>query len=262
MKKIFILALTSLAMLSCTGRVGSKGGVLPGKFSVSDTTQVQFSQGNLQYQPSTSTWRFAANQYETIGTANAQIAEDYDGWIDLFGWGTADNPTQTSTNNQHYPEFTDWGTNSIINGGNNNTEWRTLTFDEWYYLFAARNDAKNKYGVGEVNGVEGLIILPDEWTLPEGLTFNSGVAKGLGSKASSINCYSLEQWSKMEANGAVFLPEAGERNGTKMESDCGHYWTATAYNYAQAFGVFISPIGFMYKVWVGRHYGQSVRLVK
>ena len=262
MKKIFILALASLAMLSCTGGSGSKGGALSGKFSVSVGTQVQFSQGNLQYQPSTKTWRFAQNQFEIIGSSNVRIAEDYDGWIDLFGWGTGDNPTITITNNELYPNYTEWGNNVISNGGKD-IQWRTLTNEEWNYLFATRDEAKNKYGVGEVNGIEGLIILPDEWTLPNGLTFNHGVAKGLGSKASSINCYSLDQWNKMEKNGAVFLPEAGERKGTKMTSDCGHYWAATAYNYAQAYSIFISPIGFSGKGSNGsRYYGQSVRLVK
>lgn len=37
-------------------------GKLPGLFSISPTQQVQFSQGNLQYQASTNTWRFAENQ--------------------------------------------------------------------------------------------------------------------------------------------------------------------------------------------------------
>lgn len=266
MKKILVIASAALALLSCAGNgsknPNAKDGALPGKFSVSAETQIQFSQGNLQYQPSTKTWRFAQNQFDTIGSSNALIAEDYEGWIDLFGWSTVNNPTQTSTDNQDYPDFTDWGTNSISNGGGNNAGWRTLTFDEWQYLFAKRDEAKNKYGVGEVNGIQGLIILPDEWELPAGLTFNKGLAKGFGSKASSINCYSLEQWNKMEKNGAVFLPEAGTREGTKIQPECGYYWTATDYNYAQAYKIFISPIGFNYKSWSGRKYGESVRLVK
>ena len=225
MKKIVVFALAAFALLSCGGsgsqNPNAKNGALPGKFSVSAETQIQFSQGNLQYQPSTKTWRFAQNQFDTIGSSNALIAEDYEGWIDLFGWSTANNPTLTSKDNQAYPDFTDWGTNSISNGGGNNAGWRTLTFDEWQYLFAKRDEAKNKYGVGEVNGIQGL-----------------------------------------EKNGAVFLPEAGEREGTKIHPDCGHYWTATDYNYAQAYNIFVSPIGFNYKCWSGRKYGESVRLVK
>jgi hypothetical protein len=129
MKKILVLVLTVFALLSCggngSGNPNAKNGALPGEFSVSPYKTVQFSQGNLQYQPSTKTWRFAQNQFDTIGVSNALIAEGYEGWIDLFGWSTANNPTLTSTNNQHYPDFIDWGTNVISNGGKDN-QWCTL----------------------------------------------------------------------------------------------------------------------------------------
>ena len=75
-------------------------GVLPGLFSVSATRQVRFSQGNLQYQASTNTWRFAEHQYDYVGTQtadrygnyggnvsgsdNRSISSTYSGWIDLF----------------------------------------------------------------------------------------------------------------------------------------------------------------------------------
>ena len=48
-------------------------------FSVSDTTAVQFSRGNLQYNAALDKWRFALRQYEYICGDNANIAEDYDG---------------------------------------------------------------------------------------------------------------------------------------------------------------------------------------
>ena len=41
-------------------------GAIDGMFSVSDNIQVFFSQGNLQYQPSTNTWRFANNSWDLI----------------------------------------------------------------------------------------------------------------------------------------------------------------------------------------------------
>ena len=49
-------------------------GILPGLFSVSETQQVQFSQGNLQYQASTNTWRFAEYQWNYIGNDNSNIS--------------------------------------------------------------------------------------------------------------------------------------------------------------------------------------------
>jgi len=45
--------------------------------------------GNLQYQATTKTWRFADQQYHVIGMDNEKISETYSGWIDLFGWGTS-----------------------------------------------------------------------------------------------------------------------------------------------------------------------------
>ena len=114
-------------------------GLLQGLFSVSETLQVRFSQGNLQYQASTNTWRFAESQISYVGEDNANVSENYDGWIDLFGWGTsgyshganAYQPWSTST---HYADYyaygsytnslfsqsgqADWGYNPISNGGN------------------------------------------------------------------------------------------------------------------------------------------------
>ena len=44
-----------------------------------------------------------------------------------------------------------------------------------------------------------------------------------------INTYTADQWAAMEEAGAVFLPAAGERNGTRVRSVgyWGEYWTST-----------------------------------
>ena len=141
-------------------------GALPGLFSVSATRQVRFSQGNLQYQASTKIWRFAEHQYDYVGSDNRSISSTYSGWIDLFGWGTGSNPTLSSPSFEDYGTFMDWGCNAIINGGNTVNQWRTLTIAEWNYLLNTRTDASSKRGTGNINGVGGLIILPDSWTLP------------------------------------------------------------------------------------------------
>ena len=165
-------------------------GALPGLFSVSATQQVHFSQGNLQYQASTKTWRFAEHQYDFVGTQtadnfgyyggnvsgsdNRNISSTYNGWIDLFGWGTGGNPTLSPSYPEGYGTFVDWGCNAISNGGNTTNLWRTLTIAEWNYLLNTRTDASSKCGTGNINGVGGLIILPDSWTLPSECSFTSG----------------------------------------------------------------------------------------
>ena len=126
-------------------------------FSVADGRTVRFSRGNLQYQASTDTWRFAERQYDYIGNGNSNISSSYNGWIDLFGWGTsgwknsgatAYVPWSTSTEyGDYFPggdnvanltdayANADWGVyNAISNGGNQAGMWRTLTKAEWEYL--------------------------------------------------------------------------------------------------------------------------------
>ena len=205
-----------------------------GPFSVSETTKVMFSPGNLQYQASTKTWRFAENQWEVIGEDNQNISDSYIGWIDLFAWGTGDNPTKSSTSSSNYSTFIDWGVNAISNGGNKANMWRTLTMDEWEYLFQTRAEAVNKYGAAKVNGITGVILLPDNWILPSGCGFTAGMTTAWDNwnLVASTNIYDANQWSKMEKAGAVFLPAAGWRplndGGVDFVGLYGDYWSSTS----------------------------------
>ena len=113
----------------------------------------------------------------------------------------------------------DWGVyNAISNGGNLPCMWRTLTSPEWGYLLSKRENALNLQGHATVNGIQGYILLPDEWNLPKGVVFTVGVPNY------AQNTYTLEDWEKMEGNGAVFLPinDFGDINGYE-----GHYWTSS-----------------------------------
>lgn len=215
-------------------------GALPGAFSVSEGKQVHFSKGNLQYQASTGIWRFAENQYDIVGAGNANISPTYDGWIDMFGWGTGNNPTQTSENDLDYSTFTDWGVNKISNGGDQPNLWRSLTADEMLWLFHGRTNATKLFGYGTVEGVKGMILLPDNWTSLISVPFIPSVDKGVvwdeNKYASndedifSYNTYDAEKWGKMEENGAVFIPAGGFRNGKGFDGvgTNGYCWTSTS----------------------------------
>ena len=231
-------------------------GAIDGVFSISVSTQVYFSQGNLQYRASTGTWQFAANQYDCIGSANSNISSSYSGWIDLFGWGTGSNPTNSTTSS--YSTFTDWGNNAISNGGNQSGLWRTLTKDEWGYLLISRTNATSLVGKATVNGVAGLIILPDNWTLPPLCSFTSGTGS-----AFTTNTYTTSQWALMEAAGAVFLPAAGVRYGTSVSGvgSGGYYWSSTAYDSGNALSLNFSGSGARIDYGL-RGFGRSVRLVR
>lgn len=136
---------------------------LNGVFSVSDHKKVRFSQGNLQYQASTGIWRFADNQWDYIGESNNRISKRYTGWIDLYGWGTGDYPTENSALlNDYTYTFEDWGNNSIINGGKE--IWWTLSNKEWKYLFEDRvTNSEIRYVKAKVNDINGVVLLPDNW---------------------------------------------------------------------------------------------------
>ena len=266
---IFLSLLLPLAVAAQSVQI--QDGAIRAEFSVSDSTKVYFSQGNLQYQASTNTWRFAEHQFDIVGFDNKNISEKYNGWIDLFGWGTSGyngkNPYMTSKEiNTDYGDGEndiagtnyDWGVyNKIYNGGNQTGLWRTLTYKEWRYLRYDRTDADALYGTATVNGVNGCIFLPDNWTTPTGVTFKCG-ANGY-----SVNTYTVCDWAKMEANGAVFLPTAGSRYGT-LVCDVGSRsfcWSSSAYDGGKTSYLYICSDE------VGtndgyRYHGQSVRLVQ
>lgn len=193
---------------------------LSGRFSVAADKQVIFSQGNLRYKAKTNEWAFANSQYSMIGQKNENISANYQGWIDLFGWGTGSNPTEKSTQNSSYGSFTDWTTNTIVNAGDK--DWRLVSADEWDYLLNSRPNSASKQGQAVVNDVKGYILLPDNWTCPAGISF-SAIPNNY-----TTNIYTLDQWTQMEDAGAVFLPAAGNRYGTDVnaiEAGNGYYWT-------------------------------------
>lgn len=238
-----------------------------GAFSVSASKQVTFSKGNLQYHPANNVWRFAENQADYVGVANSNISATYNGWLDLFGWSTSTTNFGVSTStdyNDYSGSFVDWGANKIGNDAPNT--WRTLTYDEWYYLLNNRNNASSLCGVAQVNGVNGLIFLPDNWTCPAGITFKSGFHSYYDNDYyAAYQAFTAEQWAKLEAAGAIFLPAAGYRDSTgpdvEFVQNFGVYWSATEAKsrYANYF-YFRSGVAGMSDQY--RNFGCSVRLVK
>lgn len=223
-------------------------GALTGDFSVSETEKVRFSKGNLQYQASTNTWRFAEHQWDYVGEGNTNASASYDGWIDLFGWGTSGynhgavcyQPWERGGQYDHaaYAHHwhdlcdengqADWGYNAISNGGNQERLWRTCRLNEWMFMLNERQTASGiRYAKATVNETNGLILLPDDWNQNTFVLNNTND----GSAAFETNVISLADWADaLEANGAVFLPAAGniqywsDNNfGTR-----GAYWSATS----------------------------------
>lgn len=224
-------------------------GAINGLFTINENgDQVYFSQGNLQYIGSAVTpyWKFADHQWDYFGTTTEQNSNSQYVDRDLFGWGTSGynhgaicfQPWSTSTNvdeyraygNENYNLFdgsgkADWGYNPIQNGGNKENIWRTLKFEEWYYVFYNRiTDSECLWAQGTVNGVKGTILLPDDWNSS---IYNLNSVNGGNYYSNTITA---DDWySLFEANGAVFLPAARNRVGTSMYyyNIVGSYWSSS-----------------------------------
>ena len=291
----------------------------PGLFSVAANKKVIISQGNLQYQASTGTWKFATEQYTGIGNAPGNNVFDDTratqiAWIDLFGWGTSGyngsaygisnyqpysyagntpssvygygyGPNTRSGNNYIYEynltgEYAncDWGVyNAIYNGGNESNRWRTLTGGtggEWAYLMSTRtastvNNVSNaRYLKSKVNGVNGYIVFPDEFELPENVTvtsnhINYNVYLGWSSVTTSLT---VSDWAKMEAAGAVFLPCIGYRsyssNNPSYNSDNGYYWSTIYRTTSDAYNIQMGGGSPNFTAYSAKRLGCSVRLVR
>ena len=309
------------------------GGI--GVFTVAEGKTVTFSSGNLQYNAAQGshycadgsvqqgTWRFAEHQYDYIGDANNNISKTYDGWIDLFGWGTSGyNNTANDPSAQRYqpwekatssvstvpidsvlncetveitgeceweytqyadatynvfgygpsskmtdPNLTgtsanyDWGVyNAISNAGNQAGQWRTLSMEEWDYLFNTRKNAQFLWSQGTVNGVVGMIILPDNFKKPSDISWTYQANNW------TTNTYTTEQWATLEASGAVFLPASGRRGGANVNfvQYNGFYRSSSylSYDYAYAYCLSFSSNYLGPQAVYERYFGNSVRLVQ
>ncbi|MBR0072902.1 MAG: hypothetical protein IJP95_03615, partial [Bacteroidales bacterium] len=200
--------------------------------------------GNVSY--------IAANG--TAQSDNHNIDANYAGWIDMFGWGTSGwNSGATAympynhenlyyyyyyiPNNDKYQDLTgicanaDWGVfNAIYNTRTRRIDpagtWRTLSDAEWGYLLKQRTTTSGiRYAKAIVNGVNGLILVPDQWKTT---TYTLNATNNTNSAFSS-NTISLSDWSILENAGCVFLPAGGDRMGTDVQhvNTAGYYWTTT-----------------------------------
>lgn len=129
--------------------------------------------------------------------------------------------------------------------------WFVLSSDEWKYLLTKRRtDSGIRYAKATVNGVFGLVLLPDDWK-----TTIYGIKDG--------TVISKSDWTnKLEANGAVFLPAAGYRfnNWEKSVGTDGYYWSSDQEDtpYLRFNNAMLSTSTNVFD----QEYGLSVRLVK
>ena len=272
-------------------------GAINGKFTINaDGDKVYFSQGNLQYIGSANTpyWKFAENQWDYFGTTTGQNSSNQNVDRDLFGWGTSGYHNPSDPYNVNYQPWStsstvvnvtynyygygpsmnmtspnlngssanyDWGVyNPISNGGNIVNQWRTLTFDEWWYVLNTRTTSSGiRYAKAKVNNVNGVLVLPDDWRTSIYILNNTN---NYNANFSS-NSLSASLWNVLEQHGVIFLPAAGGRDGTSgYNTDLGgEYWSASCDESETSGYVFFSNQYLFVVRNNNRFYGHSVRLV-
>lgn len=250
-----------------------KGNVLPGLFSVSATTKVRFSKGNLQAVIDSgahvTSWKFAETQNSFIGNAAANNSiGDKAGTVDLFGWSTDATynnwgiHTKENVGTQHIEwtggSFKDWGGVTGIGTG-----WHTLSSEEWTYM----KDEKRGVSLDSsyVNAVANTV------------TIEGDVCKGLflypdNYSGTQVGTTGMDKWDEINNAGIVFLPSAGYRRGLEVDGiDAwnGGYWSSTSYDlkpdeegyeYDNAYYLAFAEKG-TFIFYDQRHKGRSVRLV-
>lgn len=171
---------------------------------------------------------------------------------------------QASTKKWRFaPKQTDY-----IGEANNNIEWE--------YIFRYRTNYSQLYGYAQVAGVNGVIILPDHWRCPDGITFKPGFYRG-GSVTDNYQyaahqTFTTSQWDKLQQSGAIFLPAAGTKfwytygNYSTFGSGnhVGYYWSSTASDNFEAymFPYFSTGTTIGTLIPEERRLGKSVRLVQ
>lgn len=201
------------------------------------------------YVKSVSEWRFAAHQYDVLEASGTSFADN--SWVDLFSWQGTSSPmakyipnygvctyynfddtdvipsnyfTAGGTANRGEKIASDWGNLQIGNYAPGT--WRTPAYStddpEWDYILNSRS-ASTVGGVDNARfikayineSIRGLIIFPDYYTHPDGITavYTKAVNNHVAQKWSNMGLTG-DQWEKMEANGATFLPVGGYRTGT------------------------------------------------
>lgn len=295
-KRLFLYVLTALVCFSACKKEeenntpsGSSSNS-KNAFSVASGKQVCLADGNLQYRATTATWRFAPKPWDAAKEDNLYASVTYDGWIDNFGWGTSGYMNQMpyisdGQNSNYYHDGDianteyDWGKHNAIQNGNATDPagtWRCLSTDEWDYILTKRTAStvegkeNARYLMVTIGDQPGLMLFPDQFTVPEGIIFMSAASINEPGNY-SYNQFSQADWDKFQKAGCVFMPASGCKlvslDPQRMVSVdyLGCYWTSTYAGYGDMghtggqllFSPYMAEMGS-----AGIQFSRSVRLAK
>ena len=232
------------------------------------------------------TFRFAEHQYDIIGADNLyaqgvngvykgsysslDTATPYAGWIDLFTWGGCGyKGSRPFYNYQSYLiDFADpselgnfdWGAYTTIYNPKTKvndpfgTTWRTLTADEWEYLFKTRGLEDNwcRYSIVHFTVTQGktrygVLIYPDGTTFDMVKSFLPDI-NPVDVNASSGIEITKSQYDQLEAFGCAFIPNPGRATidvwNKTYDPNNGCYWTYSANSYGTPYFIKVTDGGF------------------
>lgn len=213
------IAYNTVSTLTLSGKFGGapiEGDVLPGLFSISKNTKVQFTKGNL-WADELNGLHFESNQYEFNNIYETNH-------VSHFTWSSTVSDAVGESNNGDYL-FCDKSHKVSVNGSD--AIYYALSRDEWQYLFNYGEyvndirEGKYKQRVKVCGKVNCVVLLPDDW-------------KWGGSVGETwLDEYSEEtavKWSDMETNGAVCFAAAGARNESEiLDVGTGFYWSSSSF---------------------------------
>lgn len=252
-----------------------------GAFSISLHDQVTFAPSNLVYNRVDNKWHLADNPWEILGAKmlaspsvdyqspleslhNNMYISDVDMFareIDLFAWGTGNNPTLVGNDYADFPVFAEWGKNII--GNDRTKQWRTLTKDEWEYILFQRYDADKLLAYIIVDGrIGGLLLFPDNWVHPDGIKLTTGFNPDF---YAGYNYLDSEEVLQFQEKGAVFLPSTSKRYPgeyrIEVSSLNGYYWTSSVGDEQHSYAIKCTEKTIQL-VQIDRATGIAVRLAK
>lgn len=222
------------------------------EFSFDKTKKIHFAIGNLQYRPSTGEWRLAPQQFDYVGghySGDADVPDDDYGTIYING-----NKCWNRYSGEITSSITDWmdafnfndlsklnnraDTTFLIDG----KVYRIPTSAELSYLVNDRPKADTLRARVQIilntptpifgnTFVNGILLLPDDWD-PK-IWIQTPIIPDLDGINGCWNYFdnriTENEWYILEAQGAVFLPAAGNATGrgNSKYNRSGFYWTIT-----------------------------------
>lgn len=198
--------------------------ILSGEFTVGTDRKARFSGGNLWYDGSN--FKFESEQYES--TPSSSGSKD-DSHISHFMWcalaekaKALSYETATATTFFAASGFTVYG----------NSAWYTPKHSEVQYLLYGRSAstvcevANARWFKGRINTegstyVNGLFLIPDVFAWPASVTVDPSANINNRDADYSAASFSLAEFKALEQVGIVFLPAAGNRNGSAGSGSTG-----------------------------------------